>query len=102
MIPSIAIFFASCGNVLGIILNYFIGLFLYEKTKAKLTTSKIGKKSLQLGQGYGYYALLLSWLPVIGDPLTVVAGLLRLRFIYFLCLAGSMRIGRYYFLTFVI
>ncbi|MBL4730131.1 MAG: DedA family protein [Sulfurimonas sp.] len=95
-------FFASCGNVLGIILNYFIGLFLYEKTKAKLTTSKIGKKSLQLGQRYGYYALFLSWLPVIGDPLTVVAGLLRLHFIYFLCIAASMRIVRYYFLTFVI
>lgn len=97
-----ALFFASFGNILAIILNYFLGLFLYEKTKTKLEASSIGKKSLVLGKKYGYYALLVSWLPIIGDPLTLVAGLLRLHLMYFLVIAGSLRIMRYYFLTFVI
>lgn len=88
--------FASCGNVLAIILNYYLGYFLYEKTKRKLLSSKTGKKAYVLGHRYGYGALLLSWLPVIGDPITLVAGALRLRFCIFLLIAGGLRILRYY------
>lgn len=72
---------ASSGNVLAIILNYYLGYFLYEKTKFKLLKSKSGKKTYELGHKYGYLALLLSWLPLIGDPLTLVAGLVRLKFV---------------------
>ena len=93
---------ASSGNILAIILNYFLGYFLYEKTKTKLFTSKLGNKSYSLGHRYGYIALLLSWLPLIGDPLTLVAGLLRLRFIYFVLIAGTLRVGRYYLLTLMV
>ena len=94
--PSIALFAASSGNLMAIILNYFLGYFLYEKMHAKLQTSKTGKKAYKWGHKYGYYALLLSWLPIIGDPLTIVAGLLRLNFWYFLLIAGSLRVLRYY------
>jgi len=90
---------ASSGNVLAIILNYFLGYFLYEKTKTKLLSSKMGVKSLEYGHKYGYYALLLSWLPIIGDPLTLVAGLLRLKFVWFVIIAGTLRVARYYFLA---
>ncbi len=90
---------ASNGNILAIILNYYLGFFLYEKTKNKLFTSTVGKKSFLLGHKYGYWVLLLSWLPLIGDPLTLVAGLVRLKFVYFLIIAGSFRILRYYILT---
>ncbi len=97
-----ALLFASSGNILAIILNYFLGYLLYEKTKAKLLASKTGAKAYRYGHAYGYYALLLSWLPVIGDPLTLVAGIVRLRFIWFVLIAGSLRIARYYFLTLVV
>ena len=53
-----------------------------------------------LGHTYGYMALLLSWLPLIGDPLTLVAGLVRLRFVWFVIIAGGLRIARYYLLSF--
>ncbi len=56
-------------------------------------------KSLEFGHKYGYFALLLSWLPVIGDPLTLVAGVVRLQFVWFVLIAGSLRVLRYYFLT---
>jgi len=93
---------ASSGNILAIIFNYYLGYFLYTKTKDKLNSSKLGKKSFSLGNKYGYYALLLSWLPLIGDPLTLVAGLVRLKFVWFVIIAGSLRIGRYYILTLMV
>ncbi len=89
---------ASVGNVLAIVLNYFLGYFLYEKTKERLFASKSGKKAFYWGHRYGYAALLLSFLPVIGDPLTLVAGALRLNFFLFIVIAGSLRVLRYYFI----
>lgn len=99
MSKSTALIFASSGNILAIVLNYFLGYLLYEKTKLKLKKSKTGRKSLALGHKYGYYGLVLSWLPIIGDPLTLVAGVVRLNFLWFVLIAGSLRIMRYYFLT---
>ena len=96
-----ALFFASSGNILAIIFNYYLGYFLYEKTKRKLFHSFIGKKAFLYGHKYGYFALLLSWLPVIGDPLTIVAGLVRLKFVWFVIIAGSLRIVRYIFLAYI-
>jgi len=90
---------ASSGNVLAIIFNYYLGYFLYEKTKTKLLESTTGKRTYRLGHKYGYFALLLSWLPLIGDPLTLVAGLVRLKFVWFVIIAGSLRVIRYYLLT---
>ena len=97
-----ALFFASAGNILAIIFNYFLGYFLYTKTKEKLLHSKTGKKAFYFGHKYGYFALLLSWLPIIGDPITIVAGLLRLEFVWFVVIAATLRVGRYYFLTLVV
>ena len=94
-----ALFFASSGNILAIILNYWLGFWLYEKTKAKLLKSKVGNKAYMYGHQWGYGALLLSWLPIIGDPLTLVAGLVRLKFVWFVIIAGSLRVARYYFLA---
>jgi len=93
---------ASSGNVLAIIFNYALGYFLYTKTKDKLLSSKLGKFSYEKGHKYGTVALLFSWLPLIGDPLTVVAGLVRLEFVWFVLIAGSLRVLRYYFLTLMV
>ena len=97
-----ALVFASSGNIAAIVLNYLLGFWLYEKTKTKLLSSKIGTLSYSYGHRYGHYGLLLSWLPIIGDPLTLVAGVVRLRFVWFVIIAGSLRVARYYALTFVV
>ena len=97
-----AIFFTSFGNILGILLNYALGYFLYEKMQKKLHSSSFGKEAFSLGRRYGYGALLLSWLPLVGDPLTLVAGLLRLHLFWFLLIAGSLRIGRYLILSLMV
>lgn len=90
---------ATSGNILAIIANYWFGYWLYDKTKEKLNASKSGSWSLAYGEKYGFFILLFSWLPVIGDPLTLVAGVLRLNFVWFVILAGSLRVGRYLLLT---
>ena len=97
-----ALIFASSGNILAIIVNYYLGYFLYEKMHIKLEKSRVGKKSIHYGHKYGYAALVLSWLPIIGDPLTIVAGLVRLKFVYFLLIAGSLRIIRYIFIAYLL
>jgi len=94
--PSLALLSASVGNVSAIILNYYLGYFLYEKTKQKLFSSKTGKKAYAIGHRYGYIALLFSWLPIIGDPITLVAGVVRLRFLWFLLIVSILRILRYF------
>lgn len=97
-----ALIYASAGNILAIVLNYFLGFLLYEKTKTKLISSKTGAKAYKYGHRYGYYALVISWLPVIGDPITLVAGLVRLKFVWFVLIAGFLRVLRYYFLTLMV
>jgi len=97
-----ALLFASTGNILAIIVNYIFGYWLYDKTKRKLKKSKIGRISIYYGHKYGYFALLFSWLPIIGDPLTIVSGLVRLKFVYFIFIAGTLRIARYIFIYYYI
>lgn len=48
---------------------------------------------------YGKWSLLLSWAPVIGDPLTVMADVMRERCAVFLLLTGLAKTGRYLVLT---
>ena len=95
----VALISASSGNVLAVLVNYLLGFWLYEKMHEKLERSKTGKKAVAIGHKYGYGALLLSWLPVIGDPITLVAGLVRLNVIGFLLIAGSLRVLRYWLIV---
>jgi membrane protein YqaA with SNARE-associated domain len=44
---------------------------------------------------YGHWSLLLSWVPVIGDPLTLIAGLLRVPVRRFLVLVATGKAARY-------
>lgn len=67
---------ATLGNTLGGMTNYWLGLLLPDKT----SNQKHGHKALRWLKQHGYWALLLSWLPIIGDPLCLAAGWLRMRF----------------------
>ncbi|MDF2154156.1 YqaA family protein [Vibrio sp. CAU 1672] len=69
------IFVATIGNTLGGLTNYWLGLWLPNRTQ----TEKHGHTALKWLSKYGYWGLLLSWLPVIGDPLCLAAGWLRMN-----------------------
>lgn len=73
---TIVILVATLGNTLGGLINYWLGIWLPNKTNNK----KQSHKAIRWLQQYGVWTLLLSWLPVIGDPLCLAAGWLRLSF----------------------
>lgn len=88
---------ASLGNVLGSVINWLLGRQVerfrdrrwFPASEATLERSKAWYAR------YGRWSLLLSWAPVIGDPLTVVAGVLREPLWSFLLLVTLAKVGRY-------
>ena len=52
-------------------------------------------KAEQRYRRFGELSLLLSWLPVLGDPLTLIAGVLRTPLLRFLLLVAIAKVGRY-------
>ena len=88
--------FASIGNTLGSVLNYFIGLKgeAFLERKGYLSKAKMQRAKLFFDK-YGMYALLLSWMPVIGDPLTLVAGALKYTFKRFVLIVFVAKALRY-------
>lgn len=87
---------ATLGNTLGSTVNYLIGYQgeAYLERKGYLSGSKMDR-SREIFQKYGGYALLLSWMPVIGDPLTLIGGLFRYDFKRFLLIVFFAKGVRY-------
>jgi len=89
---------ASLGNVLGSILNWLLGFYsrnLSTKKWFPFHEKQILKSSNWFNK-FGKWSLLFSWLPIVGDPLTLVAGLLRIKFINFVILVTIGKVFRYF------
>lgn len=88
---------ASLGNVLGSVVNWLIGRGI-EGYRHRWWFP-VGPVSLDRAQAwyrrFGKWTLLLSWVPVVGDPLTVVADLAREPLPIFLVLVTLAKVGRY-------
>lgn len=99
--PWVLIVVASFGNILGSVVNWFLGRGVERFRKRKWFP--VGEATLERAQcwyrRYGRWSLLLSWAPIIGDPLTVVAGLLREPLPVFLALVTLAKVGRYLILA---
>lgn len=93
-----ALLYASLGNCLAVMVNFFLGVFFYALMQDKIQASRTGRKAYAIAHKYGYFSLLLSPFPVIGDPITIAAGLIRLNIFYFVLITFALRIGRYYLL----
>src|SRR5918993_5892044 len=88
---------ASFGNVLGSCINWVLGRFiahLEHKRWFPLSRAQVAKAEGWYHR-YGRWSLLLSWVPIIGDPLTIVAGVLREPFLVFLALIVVAKTARY-------
>jgi membrane protein YqaA with SNARE-associated domain len=101
--PWLLLLVASAGNVLGSVINWLLGRGIERFRDRRWFPAN--QAALDRAQGwyqrYGKWSLLLSWVPVIGDPLTVIAGVMREPFPVFLALVTVAKVGRYAVLTFV-
>jgi membrane protein YqaA with SNARE-associated domain len=92
---------ATLGNVLGATFNWCLGR-LTENLRAK-KWFPVNEKQLQKAERfygrYGRYSLLLSWVPIIGDPITIVAGILREPLLSFVLLVTTAKCARYVFVV---
>ena len=97
------LFFATLGNSLGSVINYFLGLkgeeYLINKN---LLNEKYILKAKTYFDKYGAWSILFSWLPIIGDPITFVAGILKYDFKKFLILVIIAKFSRYLFLVLIV
>ena len=89
--------FATFGNVLGAIVNWYLGRWVNRFSDRRWFPIK----PLQLSRAtlwyrkYGRWSLLLSWLPFIGDPITIAAGVLREPLLSFVLIVGFAKAARY-------
>ena len=95
--------FATLGNSLGSVINYYMALkgeeYLLEK---KVLSEKHIIKGKFYFDKYGAWIILLSWLPIVGDTITFVAGLLKYDFKKFLILVTISKLSRYLFIIYLV
>tara|TARA_B100001287_G_scaffold34793_1_gene24651 strand:+ start:573 stop:1007 length:435 start_codon:yes stop_codon:yes gene_type:complete len=95
--------FASLGNILGSVLNWYLGkkINLYKDKKWFPVSAERLKKSQYYFNKYGLWSLLIAWVPIIGDPITLLAGVLNVRLSIFLFLVSISKISRYVFILYL-
>lgn len=88
---------ASTGNVLGSAINWLLGRYLEHFQNRRWFPIKPAALDKAAGwyHRYGRWSLLLSWVPIIGDPLTLAAGVLREPFFSFLAIVTVAKLARY-------
>ena len=100
--PLICLIVATTGNSLGGLTNYGLGM-LGKPSALKKIYKNPGRYTRMVNavDKYGYWLGLLSWVPFIGDPLTIALGFFRVRFFPFLLLMIIGKFLRYFLLIFI-
>ena len=102
--PWITLAVASSANTAGASVNWALGRAI-ERFRNRpwfpVTAQQIDTAQRRFAR-YGQWSLLLAWVPVIGDPLTFVAGIMRVPFALFVLLTGLGKTARYVVLIFLL
>lgn len=95
--PVLLILVAGTGNVLGSVVNWLLGRGVERFRGSRWFPVSDGNldRAGRWYRRYGWWSLLFSWMPVIGDPLTVAAGVMREPFLRFLVVVSIAKFGRY-------
>ena len=101
--PVLLIATATLGNVLGSFTNYSIGSYGGELLVKKLLkiTGKSFENAKHRFRKYGVFSLFFAWVPIIGDPLTVVAGILKINIIIFAIIVTTGKLIRYIIVSYL-
>ena len=95
---------ATLGNVLGACINWLFGRYLLHfqyRNWFPINADKIASATKHYKR-FGVWTLLFSWLPIIGDPLTLIAGIFQTKFWLFLFLVTIGKLSRYVIIMLVI
>lgn len=95
---------ASAGNTAGSCLNWLLGRFIHSFQSRRwfpVSAPQLARAEAWYAR-WGLWSLLLSWAPVVGDALTIVAGILRVRLLPFILLVGFAKTGRYLLLAYAV
>lgn len=101
--PVWLVFSATSGNLLGSLVTYAMGRAgntALHRRWLRIDESQVLRAERWFAR-WGRPGLLLAWLPVVGDPLCLVAGLLRVPLAWFVLLVGAGKLGRYVFIAWV-
>ena len=101
---TLLITFSSLGNILGSVFNWVLGFYFIKLQNKKwfpFNKKQISKSALWF-EKFGKWSLLFAWVPIIGDPLTFVAGTMKTKFFIFLILVGIGKISRYLFISLLV
>jgi membrane protein YqaA with SNARE-associated domain len=99
--PVLLIAVATVGNVLGSVVNWVCGRFFAEFRDRRwfpISRARYDQANHWF-ERYGMWSLLFAWAPVVGDPLTAIAGALRTPILPFLVLVTIGKFGRYLFVA---
>lgn len=101
--PLATVMTATLGNYLGAVTTYLIGLMGGERLISRLlrVSAEQRERARRQYRRFGSFTLLFSWLPVIGDPLCLVGGMMRTDFRLFTLLVASGKFVRYAALAWV-
>jgi membrane protein YqaA with SNARE-associated domain len=88
---------ATTGNTLGSVINWLLGRYcLHWRNRSWFPINPITlERATERFNRYGVWSLLLAWIPIVGDPLTFVAGILGVRFPIFVALVAIGKAARY-------
>ena len=102
--PVTLVIVATAGNVLGSLVNYALGYWAslgVIKKWLKMSEDEFVRAEQRFTQ-YGMLALCFAWVPIIGDPITVMAGILRIRLFWFVILVTFGKLLRYLVISYFV
>lgn len=100
--PGLLLAVASFGNTLGALVTFLLGALLARALPPESRLSPSRRRALDHLRRFGTPALLLSWLPMVGDPLCFAAGALRLPFLVSALFIALGKTARYAAILWVI
>jgi membrane protein YqaA with SNARE-associated domain len=86
---------ATLGNSIGSCINYVLGFWASDYINNKYHATRAWQQAKTLYKRYGIWSLLFAWLPIVGDPLTLLAGLAQTKFRLFVLLVVFGKGARY-------
>ena len=95
---------ATTGNVLGSLTNYALGYWaslVVVKKWLRMSEDDFVRAEQRFIK-YGMFSLCFAWVPIIGDPLTVMAGVLRVPLQWFLVLVTAGKLLRYVVISYMV